>query len=202
MNVASPELLAIACAQVQPGERLLWAYAPSAADLFMQFLPVTGFGILILAVLALWGRKTGRGLDGLRATLVPVFGVIAVGMVVSAPVAALLQPHGEAYAVTDRRAIYITFLPGGTTSFGPADLPPLTVGLPDASVGDVLVHVSRGRDKAGNLTEVNTEFTDVPKAPDVARLIEQVRSGTPIPVQDGAAGAGAVGRAIACGASS
>ncbi|OIQ64277.1 hypothetical protein GALL_541710 [mine drainage metagenome] len=103
--------------------------------------------------------------------------------------------------MTDRRAIYITILPGGTTSFGPADLPPLTVAQSDTMTGDVLVHVSRGRDKAGNLTEVNTEFTNVPKAPDVARLIEGVRAGTPIPVQDGAA-TGGIGRTLLCGASS
>ncbi|MDE3029410.1 MAG: hypothetical protein KGH84_13570, partial [Paracoccaceae bacterium] len=167
MNVASPELLAIACAQVQPGERLLWVYAPPASELFLRFLPVTVLGVLIVGVLVLWGRKTGHGLDRLRAALVPVFGVIAAGMIVSAPVAGLLQPHGEAYAVTDRRAIYITILPGGTTSFGPADLPPLAAALPDTSTGDVLVHVSRGRDKAGNLTEVNTEFTNVPNAAEV-----------------------------------
>lgn len=177
MDISSPVLLATVCRNLLPGEKLLWAAAPSSTDLLIKWLPASVFGIFFLSfILYLLYIK--------RAYLTPAsfifslpFVIVGIITVLMAPLAAALQPYWESYAITDRRAIITRIPPFDSFSLGPNEMDvPTTIRHADGR-GDILFHTTYSHDKSGNPVVTREGFISVFDPLDVARLIMQVRAG-------------------------
>jgi hypothetical protein len=179
MESASPELISIACRSLLPGEQLLWVGAPTAADLFAKYFPVSVFGLFFCAVLFIMARFNRPKLLTIDNLPVIPFAIAAGLILFMAPISAALQPRWESYAITNQRAIITRIRPLGSHSFTSNEMfaPEITYREIE---GDILFHKGHGEDRSGNPVSWNEGFFYVRKPVEVAKLIEQVRIGEPV----------------------
>ena len=144
MPVLDPEVRNKINAELQSGERLLWAaqpipglYARGAWPLMIFGLVFTGFSVFWIggAGAMIWFSDDGPADDagiGRIFNCFPLFGLpfFAVGMgLVTSPIWMRRAAKRSIYAVTDRRAIICQGRPWGGVeirSFGPGDLTSMT----------------------------------------------------------------------------
>jgi hypothetical protein len=102
-------------AEVEPGERLLWAGRPGTARFAVMTLPIFVFGLFWTAFSTFWmwlafrGAMAGAGGDVVRY-IFPLFGLpfVVIGFVMlGSPFWATRRARKTTYALTDRRLIFI-----------------------------------------------------------------------------------------------
>src|SRR5262249_11589452 len=171
----------MARAELQRGERLLWARRPNPVALAASRRGDLWGGLFFFGFSVLWEAMAARSADADPLFLlwgIP-FILIGAGMVLYAPVSLWLARR-MVYAITDRRLLILHRVPRHCVeSFWPADIHMLAVTERANGRGDIRFWecIVRADDDDGTVTR-DQGFFGIPHVRMVARIADRVRGST------------------------